>query len=181
MVIGLTVVMLAGGIDLSVGSIFALAAFAAVSSFFIFELPVWVAFLAALATGALFGAINGYLIGYMRLRAFLTTLVTLVIGRAIYDILVVNFGSAIQMSSASSDLWDFIGDGDVYGFSVPVAAAIVLAVVFHVALTRSRPGLAHPGGRRLAPFGAQLRHQGAPDGVHVLCHFGPLLRASRAS
>ena len=53
-------------------------------------------------TGLVFGCINGYLVGYMRLRAFLTTLVTLVIGRAIYDILVVNFGSMIQLSSASS-------------------------------------------------------------------------------
>ena len=152
-VLGLSVVMLAGGIDLSVGSVFALAAFAAVSCFFIFDQPVWVAFLAALATGAAFGAANGYLIGFMRLRAFLTTLVTLVIGRALYDILVVNFGSSIQMSSASSDLWDFIGDGDISGLSVPVAAAIVLAVVFHVAITRSRLGwhiLAVGGSRRSA-------------------------------
>src|SRR3954471_594204 len=41
-VMGLTVVMLAGGIDLSVGSIFALSTFAAVAAFFIFEMPVWV-------------------------------------------------------------------------------------------------------------------------------------------
>ncbi|MBL8791784.1 MAG: SMP-30/gluconolactonase/LRE family protein [Rhizobiales bacterium] len=152
-VIGLTVVMLAGGIDLAVGSIFALAAFAAVAVFFIFELPTGVALLASIATGAVFGAINGYLIGYLRLRAFLTTLVTLVIGRAIYDILIVNYGSLIQMSSASSDVWDFIGDGAFSGFSVPVISALVLAVVAHVALTRSRPGwhiLAVGGSRRSA-------------------------------
>ncbi|MFO0991184.1 MAG: SMP-30/gluconolactonase/LRE family protein [Hyphomicrobiales bacterium] len=152
-VIGLTVVMLAGGIDLSVGSIFALAAFASVSTFFIFDLPTGVALLAALATGAAFGAVNGYLIGYMRLRAFLTTLVTLVIGRAIYDILVVNFGSMIQLSSASSDIWDFIGDGAIFGLSIPVIAATILAIVGHIALTRSRPGwhvLAVGGSRRSA-------------------------------
>ncbi len=152
-VIGLTVVMLAGGIDLAVSSIFALGAFAAVSVFFIFELPTWVAFLAAIATGAAFGAVNGYLIGYLRLRAFLTTLVTLVIGRAVYDILVVNFGSKIQLSSASSEVWDFIGDGSISGFSVPVISATVLAIVAHVALTRSRPGwhiLAVGGSRRSA-------------------------------
>ena len=152
-VIGLTVVMLGGGIDLAVGSIFALSAFAAVSTFFIFELPTWVAFLAAIATGSLFGAINGYLIGFMRLRAFLTTLVTLVIGRAVYDIMVVNFGSMVQLSSASSDIWDFIGDATVYGFSIPVLSAFVLAIVSHIALTRSRPGwhvLAVGGSRRSA-------------------------------
>lgn len=152
-VLGLTIVMLAGGIDLSVGSVFALSAFAAVASFFIFGQPVWVSCMAALATGALFGAVNGYLIGFMRLRAFLTTLVTLVIGRALYDILVVNYGSAIQMSDVSSDVWDFIGDGDIYGVSVPVATALVLAIVFHVAVTRSRLGwhiLAVGGSRRSA-------------------------------
>ncbi len=152
-VIGLTVVMLAGGIDLAVGSIFALSAFAAVAVFFIFELPTGVALLASIATGAVFGAINGYLIGYLRLRAFLTTLVTLVIGRAVYDILIVNYGSLIQLSSASSDVWDFIGDGDIYGFSVPVISATLLAIVAHIALTRSRPGwhiLAVGGSRRSA-------------------------------
>ncbi|MBC7739924.1 MAG: ABC transporter permease, partial [Candidatus Saccharibacteria bacterium] len=108
-VIGLTVVMRGGGIDLAVGSIFAMSAFAAVATFFILGAPVWVAFLASVATGLAFGAINGYLIGYLRLRAFLTTLVTFIIGRAVYDILIVNYGSAVQMSSATSDIWDFIG------------------------------------------------------------------------
>ncbi|MGC4025596.1 MAG: SMP-30/gluconolactonase/LRE family protein [Mesorhizobium sp.] len=150
-VTGLTVVMLGGGIDLSVGSIFALSCFAAVSVFFIFEQPVWMALLAALATGAVCGSINGYLIGFLRLRAFLTTLVTFIIGRAIFDILIVNYGAAIQTSMASSDIWDFIGDGSVYGFSIPVITAIVVAIITHIALTRSRPGwhvLAVGGSRR---------------------------------
>ena len=152
-VTGLTIVMLAGGIDLSVGSIFALATFAAVSSVFIFDLPVWVGFLAAVATGAAFGAINGYLIGYMRLRAFLTTLVTFIIGRALYDILVVNFAAQVQTSSVTSETWDFIGDGRILGLSISVIAAILIAVLAHIALTRSRPGLhmlAVGGSRRSA-------------------------------
>ena len=97
MVTGLTIVMLGGGIDLSVGSIFALANIAAVGSFLILEQPVWVAFAAAMLTGLVFGCINGYLVGYMRLRAFLTTLVTLIIGRAVFDILVVDYGTAISI------------------------------------------------------------------------------------
>ena len=152
-VTGLTIVMLAGGIDLSVGSIFALATFAAVSSVFIFALPVWAGLFAAVATGIVFGAVNGYLIGYMRLRAFLTTLVTFIIGRALFDILVVNFAAQIQLSDVTSDTWDFIGDGRVLGLSISVITAIVIAVVAHVALTRSRPGLhmlAVGGSRRSA-------------------------------
>jgi ribose transport system permease protein len=152
-VTGLTVVMLGGGIDLSVGSIFALSCFAAVGVFMILDQPVWLALLAALATGVVCGAINGYLVGYLRLRAFLTTLVTFIIGRAVFDILVVNYGADIQTSMASSDIWDFIGDGSVYGFSIPVIAAVVIAILTHIALTRSRPGwhvLAVGGSRRSA-------------------------------
>mgnify|MGYP001112809722 CR=1 FL=1 len=152
-VTGLTIVMLGGGIDLSVGSIFALSCFSAVGAFFILEQPVWVCFAAALATGLVLGAINGYLVGYMRLRAFLTTLVTLIIGRAVFDILVVDYGTAIQSAFVSSDAWDFIGDGTVFGFSVAVLTAIAIAILAHIALTRSRPGwhiLAVGGSRRSA-------------------------------
>ena len=152
-VTGLTIVMLGGGIDLSVGSIFALAAFAAVSSLFIFDLPVWAALLAAVAVGGVFGAINGFLIGYVRLRAFLTTLVTFIIGRAVYDILVVNFASQVQLSDVTSDTWDFIGDGTVFGIAISVIVAIFIALIAHIALTRSRPGwhiLAVGGSRRSA-------------------------------
>jgi ribose transport system permease protein len=152
-VTGMTVVMLGGGIDLSVGSIFALATFAAVSAFFIFDWPVWAALAAALATGGVYGAINGYLVGYLRLRAFLTTLVTFIIGRALFDILVVNFAARIQLSARTSELWDFIGDGTIHGLSVAVLVAAAVALIAHLAITRSRPGwhvLAVGGSRRSA-------------------------------
>src|SRR5437762_291660 len=158
-VTGLTVVMLAGGIDLSVSSIFALATFASVASLFIFGSPVWVAFLAAIAVGMTFGAVNGYLIGYLRLRAFLTTLVTLVIGRALYDILIINFAARVQQSDITSDIWDFIGDGKVLGLSVSVITAIVIAVIADVALTRSRPGwhIRAVGGSRRSAHNSGIR------------------------
>jgi ribose transport system permease protein len=160
-VTGLTIVMLGGGIDLSVGSIFALSTFAAVSAFFIFGWGVWAALAAALLTGIVFGSLNGYLIGYMRLRAFLTTLVTLIIGRALYDILVVNFAAQVQLSTITSDRWDYIGDGTVFGLSMSVITAILVAILAHVAITRSRPGwhiLAVGGSRRSAyNSGIQVR------------------------
>ncbi len=158
-VIGLTIVMLAGGIDLSVGSIFALSTFSAVSAVFIFDMPTWVGFLAAIATGVAFGAINGYLIGYLRLRAFLTTLVTFIIGRSVFDILVVNFAAQIQQSDVTSDVWTFIGDGRVLGLSVSVIAATLIAIIAHIALTRSRPGLhmLAVGGSRRSAHNAGIR------------------------
>src|SRR4029434_2441665 len=111
--------------------------------------------------GLLLGSINGYLIGYLRLRAFLTTLVTLIIGRAVFDILVVDYGTAIQSSMMTSDLWDFIGDGTVYGFSIAVLSAVVIAIIAHVVMTRSRPGwhILAVGGSRRSAYNSALRHK----------------------
>jgi ribose transport system permease protein len=158
-VVGLTVVILGGGIDLSVGSIFALATFGAVGSFLILGWPVWAALGVALAIGLVFGGVNGLLVGYLRLRAFLTTLVTLIIGRALFDILVVNYAAQIQLSTMQSDLWDFIGDGTVYGFSISVIVAVVIAIIAHVALTRSRPGwhILAVGGSRRSAYNSGIR------------------------
>ena len=152
-VTGVTVVMLGGGIDLSVGAIFGLACFAAVFVFFILDQSIWLALAASLATGLIFGAVNGYLVGYLRLRAFLTTLVTLIFGRALFDILVTSYAAAVQLSDASSPVLDYIGDGTFLGLAISVWLAIVFALVTHIALTRSRPGwhvLAVGGSRRSA-------------------------------
>jgi ribose transport system permease protein len=158
-VTGLTIVMLGGGIDLSVGSIFALAAFAAVSTLFIFDLPTWMALGAALLTGIACGSLNGFLIGYLRLRAFLTTLVTFIIGRALYDMLIVKFAAQVQLSSVTSDVWDFIGDGTVFGVSISVIVAVVIAIVAHIAITRSRPGwhILAVGGSRRSAYNSGIR------------------------
>src|SRR5260221_14115569 len=63
-VTGLTIVMLGGGIDLSVGWMFALSTFAAVSAFFIFGWPVWAALAAAVLTGIVRGRLNCRVIGH---------------------------------------------------------------------------------------------------------------------
>ncbi len=60
---------------------------------------------------------------------------------------------------------DFIGDGTVYGFSIAVIVAIVIAIIAHIAMTRVAARLAHPLGRRFAALGAQCRHPGPAHGV----------------
>jgi ribose transport system permease protein len=186
-VTGLTVVMLGGGIDLSVGATFALATFAAVSAVFILAWPVWAGLAAALLTGAVFGAVNGFLIGYLRLRAFLTTLVTLIVGRTIFDILVVNFAAAIQMSQVESPLWDFIGDGTILGISASVLVAILIAVLVHVVLTRSRPGwhMLAVGGSRRSAYNAGIRVRETVFATYVIsvlcCGIAGFLIATRLS
>lgn len=68
-VLGLTVVLLAGGIDLSVGSTFALANFITLALINWQGWPAGLAIGCALLAGALVGLLNGFLVGYLRLRA----------------------------------------------------------------------------------------------------------------
>jgi len=151
--LALMIVMVAGGIDLSVGSTFALGNIVALALITVAGWSVPAVIVTTLACGAAVGLVNGLLIGYLRLRAFLTTLVTLIIVRAIVDMLLLKYSVAIAAGFVDSDLWYFFGEGDVLGVPFSVAAAIVLALVAHLVLSRSRLGwhvLAVGGSRRSA-------------------------------
>lgn len=156
--LALTIVILSGGIDLSVGSMFALSVLTALLSMNVIGLPIGVSLLATLATGFACGLLNGVLIGYLRLRAFITTLVTLVIFRAIYDIVFPRFASAIVGNMPDSPLWDYVGFGTFYGFAVSFLVFLVLAVGLHIVLSRLRPGwrLRAVGGARRSAFNAGI-------------------------
>ena len=115
--------------------------------------PVGLAALAVLATGGLIGLANGLLIGYLRLRAFLTTLVMLIIVRAVVDTLLLAYTTQISSTEIITPVWDFLAFETVLGMSASFWTAIVLAVLAHVFLTRLRPGwhiLAVGGSRRAA-------------------------------
>ncbi|MER8830921.1 SMP-30/gluconolactonase/LRE family protein [Mesorhizobium sp. M0938] len=154
--LALTIVILSGGIDLSVGSVFALCVLAALVSMNVLGLPVGVALVATLATGLVCGLLNGVLIGYLRLRAFITTLVTLVIYRALYDIIFPRLASAIVGSMPVSPTWDLIGFGTFYGMPVSFAIFAVIAIGVHIVLSRLRPGwrLRAVGGARRSAYNA---------------------------
>lgn len=132
--------MLGGGIDLSVGAIFALSAFTAVSANSLLELPLWQSLLLTLAVGALAGAFNGLLIGYLRLRAFLTTLVTFILLRTLFDILVVKYASQIQQSPVNNPQWNFIGEEGIGPLPASFVLAVLVAIGLHLLLSRMRLG-----------------------------------------
>ena len=101
----MVIVMLAGGIDLSVGSNFALANFTVLGLINVGKWPTEAAVVAAIGVGALVGLINGLLIGYLRLRAFLTTLVTLTLIRAVVELLLQIYSVQIASSGVSPISW----------------------------------------------------------------------------
>ena len=157
-VIGMTIVMLAGGIDLSVGSTFALATFCALAMFNALMLPLPVIILATLAIGALIGALNGFLIGYLRLRAFLTTLVTLIMVRATFDTLVLKYQVVVTRPTGTSEAWYFIGEGSILGLPFSFFCAVILGILAHVMLTRLGIGwrIQAVGGSRRSAYNAGI-------------------------
>src|SRR5579863_7478526 len=60
--LGMAFTLISGGIDLSVGAIFAVCNFAALFCLFVLGFPVWLTVIATLATGAVIGGMNGILI-----------------------------------------------------------------------------------------------------------------------
>ena len=131
---GLTFVILTGGIDLSVGSIVAVAGVVAVV-LAIGGLPAPLAVLTGMLVGAACGLVNGTLTAYLALAPFIVTLGTMTFLRGLaYTI---TAGQPI----VSSDLnFKSIGNGYLAGIPVPV---IVMAVVYVVAwflLERTRYG-----------------------------------------
>jgi ribose transport system permease protein len=184
-VLGMALVIMVGGIDLSLGSIFALTNFVALYLMHIQQWPVIGAVPVTLLAGAALGAGNGILVGYARLRAFITTLITLIIYRSAYDLLILRYSTQIAGGFPDSAIWDFMGEGDVFG--IPIVALVYAAVALfgHIFLTRFRPGwhiIAIGGSRRSAyNTGIPVRRTVALCYVTsgVLCALGAVFFAAR--
>lgn len=157
-VVAIGIVLLAGGLDLSIGSVFALANITALICMNLLEWPVWAAGLATLGAGVACGAVNGFLIGYLRIRAFLATLVTLIIIRSIVDIILLKYAVPISSVFPDSELWYFIGEGLVFGMPFSFLVALTIVVVWHITLTRTKFGwhISAVGGARRSAFNAGL-------------------------
>lgn len=160
LVLGLFVVVAAGGIDLSVGSNFAMSAFVALYCFHILNLPVAAVLVASLLAGAAVGVVNGALAGLAGCGALLTTLGAMITVRGIFTLASQGELVAISTSTRASNVWDWIGSDRLLampiGFWVLAAAVACVMVMFR----HSRFGwhiMASGGNRKAARHG----------GIHV--------------
>ncbi len=137
----IAIVIFAGGIDLSVGAIFALTNFAALYLFRMHELPLVIAALGVISVGAIIGMINGFLIAYVKTRPFLTTLAMLLILRACYDMVALAYTVKLATAMHDTDGWYFLGAGNVLGVPTNMAAVIIIGLGMSFFLKHLRPGL----------------------------------------
>jgi inositol transport system permease protein len=139
--IGVTQVIITGGIDLSSGSVVALTAMVAASLAqagdavrpvypTLIDLPVTVPLAAGLAVGAAAGLVNGSLIARTFIPPFIATLGVMVSARGL-----AKWYTRGQPVSMLTDTYTDIGSG-----AVPVIIFLATAVVFHIALRYTRYG-----------------------------------------
>ncbi len=184
-VLGMTLVILAGGIDLSVGSVFALANFLSLFLLNYLELPVMVGIPIVLLVGAFCGLINGVLIGYLRLRAFLTTLATLIIIDAIVEILTFRYARDVVMFQPESTVWDMFAIGTLFGIPFNFVLVLIVAIAIHIYLTRMRKGwhITAVGGSRRSAYNAGINVRGTVCLTYVIsgifASFAGVLYAAR--
>ena len=131
--IGATFVITTGGIDLSVGTVMTLSAVMAAQTMTVWHLPVAFGVLAALATGATCGLVNGILVAKMGLPPFIATLGTFYVARGLA--LVISNSAPIYLTDEATFLGITMGQL-VPG--VPNAVLIFFAVAALAALILSR-------------------------------------------
>lgn len=124
---GVTFVIVAAGIDLSVGSVAALSATVLAWTATSEGVPVWLAVLLAVATGVACGLVNGALVSYGKLPPFIATLAMLSIGRGLS--LVISQGSPIPFPDSVSVLGDTLGGWLPVPVLVMIAAGLVTALI----------------------------------------------------
>lgn len=124
---GETFVIVAAGIDLSVGSVAALSGMLVAYAATGLGLPGWLTIIVGLLAGAVFGALSGIANAFLKLPSFIATLAMLSIARGLT--LVVSDGKPI----ATPEAVNFFGS-TVLGIPVPIVMFVVMGVIAAVIL-----------------------------------------------
>ena len=130
----MTLIIISGGIDLSVGSTMALAA---VTLGLLFEAgaPIWAASLAAIGTGALAGSLNGVFVAHVRVHPLIVTLASLAAFRGLAE----GISRGRPISGFPSGFLR-LGEGAIGGVPYPMLIVAAAAVGFAAFAWRTVPG-----------------------------------------
>ena len=167
--VGMTMVILTAGIDLSVGSVLALCgAFAA--SMIAVEVPVLIAVPVALFAGACLGGMSGFIISKGKVQAFIATLVTMTLLRG--ATLVYTDGRPISTGfTDTADAFAWFGTGYLLAVPVPVwIMAFVFAIAWYL-LNHTRFGryIYALGGNESATRLSGINVDRVKIGVYAIC------------
>lgn len=134
MSLGMTIIIIAGGIDLSVGAILAMAGVLGTMALQA-GMPIPVGVVIGIVTGLFWGAINGLLTTRLRINPFIVTLGTLGIVRGLT--LIVTNGLPVHRVPRE---FSFLGEGNLFGVPFVLWVLVICALLTHVILEHTRLG-----------------------------------------
>ena len=136
LLIGMTMVLATGGVDLSVGAIMALAAMINGTLFTDYGLPIAVGSVIAILIGTALGGFSGFMIGKVGITPLIATLAMMGMARGMTY--VITQGATVPVSAAPASFIN-IGRGDFLGIPILVVIFIVFIVVFDIISRRMLP------------------------------------------
>ena len=168
-VVGMTFVMVLGGIDLSVGSVMALAMVVS-GKLYLLGLPILFAALIGLGTAAVVGFIIGFFITRVGLSPFITTLAMMGIARG--GCFVVTKGTPLSLFSMPESFKN-IGLGSVAGIPYIIIIFIVIVVASDFLMRRSKTmrKVFYTGSNETAAIYSGVNTRRIKQGVYTLTSF----------
>ncbi len=163
--LGMTLVIIIGGIDLSVGPILALGGTLAAGLITNNNIPVPLAITMGVAVGALLGMFNGVIISRTGIAPFIVTLAMMQIARgAVY---VYAAGQPIRTMVPE---FNFLGNGYVGPIALPIIYTVVLIILVSILLNKTKMGryIYAIGGNREAAKYSGINIQRVQVLVHTL-------------
>lgn len=128
--IGMTFCIIMGDFDLSIGSMLAFLAVVCVKA--LASMNVWMAIILIILLGIVCGALNGFIISYLKIPAFIVTLSTFYIFRAVAYIITDGKTQVYADSFFMS-----IGNGSIGRIPIPLVIFLLLAIGASIILRRS--------------------------------------------
>lgn len=130
--IGVTYVLINGNNDLSMGAVMAVSSAAGIGLIKLAGAPWWVGMLMILAVAVFFGVVNGMVVAYVKVPAFLATLSTQFIARGLT--LVISGGTSwFQLPTA----FLFVASTRLMGIPLIILIVLALYVIFDIRLRRT--------------------------------------------
>lgn len=134
MALGMTLVIISGGIDLSVGSILAMGGLLGTMAMEKGQ-PIWLGVLIGVLVGCACGFVNGFLTTRLKINPFIVTLGTLGILRG--TTLIISNGLPVHQIPQS---FSYLGEGNLLGVPFVLWVLVACAIAVHVILEHTRLG-----------------------------------------
>lgn len=178
---GLSVVMITGSIDISVGGITALICTSCIVCLNKYDFNFFTALILALVIGLTFGAVQGFLIAYLQMQPFIVTLAGMFLGRGLVALIEVN---QIQVDNKGFELLSgarieipFLGDINKKGIFIQskleygVVIAVIIVIFMFCLLKKTNLGRSFyaVGGNAQSALTLGINVKKTKFNAHLLC------------